>query len=90
MNAQACYGHTEGAAGVTGLLMAAGALQSRTLPGIMCLRRINPYVQARSGSEMPLHPCRCTNNDKNSQKVRSMHQGCRPRQVWRDIRVAEP
>lgn len=43
---QACYGHTEGAAGVTGLLMALGAAQALEAPGIMGLRSLNPYVGA--------------------------------------------
>ena len=43
---QACYGHTEGAAGVTGALLAAGALARRMAPGIVNLRDVNPYVGA--------------------------------------------
>lgn len=43
---QACFGHTEGAAGLTGLLTAMSQLADCQLPGIMCLRNINPYVSA--------------------------------------------
>ena len=43
---QACFGHTEGAAGVTGALMAAGALAQHMAPGITNLRNANPYVEA--------------------------------------------
>ena len=43
---QACYGHTEGAAGLTGMLMAMGAAGSLGAPGILCLRAVNPYVSA--------------------------------------------
>ncbi len=43
---QACFGHTEGAAGVTGMLMAMGCVADGQVPGIMCLRSINPYVSA--------------------------------------------
>ena len=43
---QACYGHTEGGAGVTGMLMAVSALGGSESPGIMCLRGLNPYVGA--------------------------------------------
>ena len=46
MCAQACYGHTEGAAGVTGILMAVCSLQQSIAPGVMGLRSINPYVGA--------------------------------------------
>ena len=44
--AQACYGHTEGAAGLTGMLMAMGAAGNVGAPGILCLRAVNPYVSA--------------------------------------------
>ena len=41
---QACYGHTEGCAGITGALMAMAALTQAQAPGVMCLRNVNPYV----------------------------------------------
>ena len=53
---KACYGHTEGAAGITGVLLAAQALHIRASPPIMHLRTVNPFVEAafsdwsRSGS----------------------------------------
>ena len=43
---QACYGHTEGAAGTTGLLLAIQSMSQRCAAGIMCLRDMNPYVSA--------------------------------------------
>lgn len=43
---QACYGHTEGAAGTTGLLLAMQSISQRSAAGIMCLRDMNPYVSA--------------------------------------------
>ena len=43
---QACFGHTEGAAGLTGVFLAVGALRNRGAPGVMCLRELNPYVAA--------------------------------------------
>ena len=43
---QACYGHTEGAAGLTGAFLAVEALRNAGAPGIMCLRELNPYVAA--------------------------------------------
>lgn len=43
---QACYGHTEGAAGLTGLLTAMQQVSDYQVPGIMCLKNINPYVTA--------------------------------------------
>lgn len=53
---QACYGHTEGAAGLTGALYALGALAQAQAPGIMCLRDVNPYVSSALhdwGASMP-------------------------------------
>lgn len=46
---QACYGHTEGTAGITGLLLAACALQAAYTVPIVNLRDINPYVAAAIG-----------------------------------------
>jgi hypothetical protein len=46
---KSCFGHTEGAAGLTGLLAAMGSLRQATLPGIMHLREINPYVTSALG-----------------------------------------
>ena len=43
---KSCFGHTEGAAGVTGLLFSATAGQQQLLPPVLCLREINPYVAA--------------------------------------------
>ena len=43
---KSCYGHTEGAAGMTGLLLAAGALRECATPAIMHLRSPNQYVSA--------------------------------------------
>ena len=43
---QACYGHTEGAAGTTGLLLAIKSMSQCSAAGIMCLRNMNPYVSA--------------------------------------------
>ena len=41
---KSCFGHTEGAAGVTGLLFALNVASNKLLPPIMCLRSVNPYV----------------------------------------------
>ncbi|CAL8465605.1 g5141 [Coccomyxa elongata] len=46
---KACYGHTEGAAGVTGAFLAITALRERCAPAIMGLRNMNPYVAAALG-----------------------------------------
>ena len=43
---KACYGHTEGAAGLTGLLLAACMAGQQAAPAIMHLRNTNPYVEA--------------------------------------------
>ena len=42
---KSCYGHTEGAAGLTGLLLAASMASQQAAPAIMHLRGMNPYVQ---------------------------------------------
>ena len=41
---KAHYGHTEGAAGVCGLLAAACALSHRDTPSVRHLRDLNPFV----------------------------------------------
>ena len=46
---KSCYGHTEGAAGLTGLLLAANAAHARAAAPVMHLRSINPYVAAALG-----------------------------------------
>lgn len=46
---KSCYGHTEGAAGLTGVLLAAASLQSTSLSPIMHLRNLNPHVGAALG-----------------------------------------
>lgn len=43
---KSCYGHTEGAAGLTGTLLAAEALRQRCHPAVLSLRSVNPYVSA--------------------------------------------
>lgn len=45
-SSKSCYGHTEGTAGLTGALLAAGALRKAALPPIVNLQEINPYVSA--------------------------------------------
>ena len=46
---QACYGHTEGTAGITGLLLAASTLQQAASVPIVSLRDLNTYVAAAIG-----------------------------------------
>ena len=43
---KSCYGHTEGAAGLTGLLMAAMAATQQGSAPVLHLRSTNPYVEA--------------------------------------------
>jgi acyl transferase domain-containing protein len=43
---KACYGHTEGAAGVTGALLGMVAEREQCQAAIVNLRGINPYVEA--------------------------------------------
>ncbi len=49
VSVKSCYGHTEGTAGITGLLLALGAAQQRLLPPVVNLRDMNPYVAAALG-----------------------------------------
>ena len=41
---KACFGHTEGSAGITGLLLAVTALHREAAPEVRHLRSLNPYV----------------------------------------------
>ena len=49
VSVKSCYGHTEGTAGITGLLLALGASQQQLLPPVVNLRDMNPYVAAALG-----------------------------------------
>ncbi len=46
---KACYGHTEGAAGIHGAMLAVLAVQARGVPSVMHSRQLNPYVDAALG-----------------------------------------
>lgn len=46
---KACYGHTEGAAGLHGALLAVLALQQAVAPPVQNCRELNPYVTAALG-----------------------------------------
>ena len=43
---KACYGHTEGTAGIHGALLSIMSVNSRAAAPIMQLRSVNPYVSA--------------------------------------------
>lgn len=43
---KACYGHTEGAAGLQGALCSVLSMQMAAAPPVMHLRNLNPYVSA--------------------------------------------
>ena len=43
---KSCFGHTEGSAGLTGLLLAAAAASQRSVPPVMHLRAWNAHVAA--------------------------------------------
>lgn len=45
-SAKSCFGHTEGAAGLTGVLFALQELSQHLRPAVMNLRNTNPYIQA--------------------------------------------
>lgn len=46
---KSCFGHTEGTAGITGLLLSMAALHSEAAPAVMHLRNLNPYVATAMG-----------------------------------------
>lgn len=69
---KACYGHTEGAAGLHGVLCSVMSLQRSIAPPVMHLRNMNPYVAAAfadweaSSNLRPVVPrVRHTTNHKN-------------------------
>lgn len=51
VSSKACFGHTEGTAGITGLLLSISVMQQGATPPVANLRSINPYVEAAMGSE---------------------------------------
>lgn len=68
-SAKACFGHTEGAAGLTGLLAALQPLAQGLRPAVMHLRGLNPYVAAALGewramrslmAAVPRQPAACS------------------------------
>eukprot|EP00887_Chlorella_sp_A99_P003342 scaffold26.g3342.t1 len=46
VSAKSCYGHTEGAAGLTGLLLATQVVGHKAVPPVMHLRATNPHVES--------------------------------------------
>jgi Beta-ketoacyl synthase, C-terminal domain len=52
---KSCYGHTEGAAGLTGTLFALQELAMSCRPAVMNLRNTNPYIQAAFTDWMRTH-----------------------------------
>jgi hypothetical protein len=48
-NAQSCFGHTEGVAGITGTLLAYYQLAQRLSTPVVNLRSMNPYVEGTLG-----------------------------------------
>lgn len=49
VSVKSCYGHTEGTAGLTGLLLAAAGAAQQALPPVVNLREMNSYVSAALG-----------------------------------------
>jgi acyl transferase domain-containing protein len=47
---KSCYGHTEGTAGVTGMLFAMAAAGQALAPPVLSLRSVNPYVATALGA----------------------------------------
>lgn len=68
---KACFGHTEGAAGIHGALLALLAVQNSAAPPIMHSRSLNAYVKnaiadwkascnvTAVAPKVPITPCRC-------------------------------
>ena len=52
---QACYGHTEGAAGLAGVLTAAAACCTALAPPVTSLRSLNPFVAAATAEWRARH-----------------------------------
>ena len=52
---KSCYGHTEGAAGLTGLLLALAVQQKGLLPPLVNLRELNPHVASALGDWRSRH-----------------------------------
>lgn len=50
VSSKSCFGHTEGTAGITGLLLSISIMQKHTSPPVTNLRSLNPYVEAALGS----------------------------------------
>ena len=46
---KSCFGHTEGTAGLMGLLLAASVAGQQAVPAILHLRNVNPYVESAVG-----------------------------------------
>lgn len=71
---KACYGHTEGAAGLTGLLLATAASMHDSAPPLMHLRRVNPYVESALSASA-------------SQAIQSMPREFKPHstRAWNDL-----
>lgn len=58
---KSCYGHTEGTAGITGMLLALGMVHYAQLAPVLCLRTVNPYVASalpeyQQGAFLPRQP----------------------------------
>ena len=52
---KACFGHSEGAAGIHGALLALLAVARRAAPPVMHARSLNPYVDAAVADWRQLH-----------------------------------
>ena len=69
---KACYGHTEGAAGIHGAMLAVLAVQARGVPSVMHSRQLNPYVDAALGDWQA-----ASNVTDIIPRVRSRYHRCR-------------
>ncbi len=50
VSSKSCFGHTEGTAGITGLLLSISVMRQCASPPVANLRSVNPYVEAALGS----------------------------------------
>ena len=76
---KACFGHTEGAAGIHGAMLAILAVQQQASPALMHLRTLNAYVSSAFADWTP-----SCNLSASAPKVRPYtwtHSSCREFQL---------
>lgn len=91
---KSCFGHTEGAAGLTGMLLALQACSANALPPVMHLRNWNPHVasaldgwqsKARRAAAIPLQQAGKLFRDLTSSTACTC-KGCFPAMSFRKFK----